>query len=106
MLSNRPYLNPELRRSDLASATGISEHDLSQLFSRHLGTNFYTYVNGFRLAAFEARLTDGSLEQLTMAALAQACGFKSKTSLYRVFREKHETTPGEYLKQRSVGVGR
>lgn len=60
------------------------------------------YVNAHRLRCFEQRLLSGALEELNIAGLARACGFKSKTSLYRVFRQKHGMTPGEWVKGQQV----
>lgn len=98
MQAKRPYLDPSLRLSDLAEGCGITENDLSQIFNQHLGTSFYAYVNGYRLSAFEDRLGNEDSAHLTVSGLAEECGFKSKTSLYKVFREKHGTTPVAYLK--------
>jgi len=96
--ADRPYLNPALKLADLASASGISENDLSQVFTQYLGTSFYAYVNGYRLSAFEAQLGTDASSHLTISGLAEECGFKSKTSLYKVFREKHGTTPVAFLR--------
>lgn len=98
MQETRPYLRSDLRLSDLADGSGISENALSQLFSQHLKLNFYDYINRYRLAAFEAGLQQSATEQLTISGLAQECGFKSKTSLYKVFRAKYGTTPAAYIK--------
>ena len=97
--ANRPYLDPTLKLSELARGSGITENDLSQVFSQHLGTSFYAYINEYRLRAFEARLGEEASSHLTISGLAEECGFKSKTSLYKVFREKHGTTPVAFLKR-------
>ncbi|MEM7573795.1 MAG: helix-turn-helix domain-containing protein [Bacteroidota bacterium] len=93
------YLRPDLSLADLAKALSVGESRLSQVFTQHHNSNFYTYVNGYRLQAFEARLKDPDVHKFTISAVASECGFKSKTSLYKVFREKHGTTPAAYLKQ-------
>lgn len=97
--AERPYLDPSLKLSDLANGSGITENDLSQVFTQYLGTSFYAYINDYRLKAFEARLGGEASANLTISGLAEECGFKSKTSLYKVFRDKHGTTPVVFLKQ-------
>ncbi|MFK8164481.1 MAG: helix-turn-helix domain-containing protein [Lewinella sp.] len=93
-----PYLRPDLKLSELAKAVGATDNELSQLFTQHLVSNFYSYVNGYRLAAFENALGKEENAHLSINGLAIECGFKSKTSLYKVFRQKHGTTPVAFLK--------
>jgi AraC-like DNA-binding protein len=95
----RPYLDPELRLATVARAIGITENELSQLFAHYPSGNFYGYVNGYRLGAFERALREGAADRLTIPGLARECGFKSKTSFYRLFREHYGTTPSNYLRE-------
>lgn len=98
MTKEQPYLRPDLKLGELAKGVGAANNELSQLFTQHLGSNFYTYVNSYRLAAFENSLGKRETAHLSIDGLAIECGFRSKTSLYKVFREKHGTTPVAFLK--------
>lgn len=104
METEKPFIDSQLQLKQLADSLGANEQELSQLFSRHLNTNFYDYINQYRLKTFEQALLTDEARQLTIVALAEECGFKSKTSFYRVFREKHGITPSAYLKKQKALV--
>lgn len=99
MHTQQAFLQPALTLHELAEALGVSENTLSQVFTRHLKTSFYDYVNQLRLIAFERKLREPEAKQFTITGIALECGFKSKTSLYRVFREKHGSTPSAWLRE-------
>ncbi|MEM9261273.1 MAG: helix-turn-helix domain-containing protein, partial [Bacteroidota bacterium] len=105
MKSQQSFLQPALSLKELAAALEVSENELSQVFTRHLKTSFYDYVNQLRLKVFEEKLLGPSARQYTITAVARECGFKSKTSLYRVFREKHGSTPSAWLKRQQPKLG-
>lgn len=98
MEKEKPYLRGDLKLSSLAGESGIPENTLSQVFSQHLKTNFYDFINAYRLLAFEEIIVDPKNRQYKIASLAEECGFGSKASFYKAFREKHQMTPTEYLK--------
>ncbi|MEL6846155.1 MAG: helix-turn-helix domain-containing protein, partial [Bacteroidota bacterium] len=93
------HLDTKLSLHTLSQATAISENQLSQLFSQYLHTNFYTFVNRYRLQAFEQNLRDPSFQHLKITAIAEASGFHSKASFYKVFKQVHQMTPTEFRKQ-------
>ncbi len=57
------------------------------------------------LAAAEALLQSDAVLDLTVAALAEACGM-TPTKFIREFRKCHAMTPGEYLQDRRVNGAR
>ncbi|MFK7924359.1 MAG: helix-turn-helix domain-containing protein [Bacteroidia bacterium] len=93
------YIDGKLNLSVLAQATDISENQLSQLFNQHLNTNFYQFVNRYRLEAFAQKVNDPSHQHLKILAIAEASGFNSKANFYKVFKEKYQMTPSEFRKQ-------
>ncbi|MEN0046419.1 MAG: helix-turn-helix domain-containing protein [Bacteroidota bacterium] len=101
--TNRPYLSPKLNLAELSKSTGISENQLSQIFTRHLQSNFYTFINQYRLKAFEKQLSEKGTAQYTIMALAELSGFSSKATFYKAFKAHYEMTPTEYIKQMKVG---
>lgn len=100
--TDRPYLSPKLNLSELSKATGISENQLSQIFTRHLQSNFYTFINQYRLKAFEQQLSEKGTAQYTIMALAELSGFSSKATFYKAFKAHHQMTPTEYIKKKKV----
>ena len=71
MLSNRPYLNPELRLSDLANALELSPHHLSLILNNGVKKNFYEFINYYRVLEVKRRLEDPLFEHFTILGIAE-----------------------------------
>ncbi len=93
---NKPYLNPDLKLSDLAKMIDCAPHDISQVINQNLNQTFYSFINAYRIEAVKARMTDPSYAKYTLLAIAQQCGYSSKTSFYRAFRKLTGQSPQEY----------
>ncbi|MEL7532612.1 MAG: AraC family transcriptional regulator [Bacteroidota bacterium] len=92
------YLNARLTLSALAQATDITENQLSQLLNQILNTNFYQFVNQYRLDAFAQKVNDPAHRHLKIIAIAEASGFNSKANFYKAFKAKYQMTPTEFRK--------
>ena len=99
MEAEKPWLDKQLGLGALSKASGIPENTLSQIFNQHFKTNFYDFVNGYRLQALEKMILDPANRQYKIASLAEECGFSSKTSFYKAFKQKHQMTPTEFMRQ-------
>lgn len=98
MRTEKPFLNNELKLSDVAAHLGLSTVKLSQLFSLYLDTNYYDYINNYRLEEFKNRLGMPEYKKYTLLALAEECGFK-RSSFFATFKKVEGTTPTEYVKK-------
>ncbi len=98
-MAEAPYLDTELKQSTVAARLGCSASDLSLLFTRHMDTTYYDYINTLRVEAFKEAVARGDGNRYTLMALAERCGFKSKATFYRAFKRVMGVTPNEYLKQ-------
>lgn len=88
------YLNRDLTPDMLCRKTGIPRHHFSQLFNVHIGKSFYQLIAEHRIAhAIEVLNEENNIK---MESLAYECGFNSKTSFNRYFREQTGLTPSEY----------
>ncbi|MGN0281968.1 MAG: helix-turn-helix domain-containing protein [Prevotella sp.] len=103
MESRKLYLNPELKRNDIALELGISPSKLSQIFSLYMKDNYYDFVNRFRLEEFKRMLANEEYRKYTLTALSERCGFK-KTSFFTTFRKVEGMTPTEYLKSHNISI--
>ena len=94
----KPYLNKELKMSDIASTLGVSASQLSQVFSLHVKEPYYDYINAYRLEEFKRLVAEILHKHLTVAALCEQCGFK-KTSFFSTFRKVEGMTPTEWIQK-------
>lgn len=98
MTSNKPFLNNDLKLRDLAALVNMSESHLSQIFSQHFQTNFYDFINDYRIMEAQQRLADPLYKHWTILSIGFEVGFNSKASFYRAFKRFTKTTPTKYLK--------
>ncbi|SIS43104.1 transcriptional regulator, AraC family [Zobellia uliginosa] len=99
MLSEEPYLNPDLTLRDLAQMMEIPPNYLSQLLNEGFDKNFSEFVNSYRLETFKSKAADASQRHLTILALAYDSGFNSKTVFNTYFKKTMKVTPKTYWKQ-------
>ena len=100
MQREKPYLNPELKISNLAIALKMPSHHLSQILNEHLGTGFYEFVNTYRVRAAQEMLRNDRFAHYSIVAVGMDCGFANKTSFNRVFKKMTSQTPSEYAGKR------
>jgi AraC-like DNA-binding protein len=100
MKTNQLYKNPELKLSDLATASNIPSHHISQTLNQLKETSFFTYVNRYRVKAVIEKLNNNQHHTITLLAIAEECGFNSQSSFYRIFKSVTGHTPNSYLKSR------
>ncbi|HMQ48377.1 MAG TPA: AraC family transcriptional regulator [Saprospiraceae bacterium] len=99
LLDSQAFLNPKLSLRELADLVETNDKKLSTLLNQNLHTNFYDYINAYRIQRFKERANKGDLKSLSVLGLASACGFTSKSSFYRAFKKKTGMTPSTYLKK-------
>jgi AraC-like DNA-binding protein len=95
---DKPYRDRELTIFDLSDQLQIPRHFLSEVINEHLGKNFYTLVNEYRIEEVKKRMVDPAFKHLTILAIAYDAGFNSKSSFNTIFKQKTGMTPSEYLK--------
>ncbi len=97
MQKEKPYLNKELKQSDVAQTLKCSTYTLSALFTVYLKTNYYDYINHFRIEEFKEVIKQADCQRYTILTLAERCGFSSKSSFFRIFKKQTSMTPNEYI---------
>ncbi len=98
MSNDKPYLQPDLTAEKLAKMIGVSQGELSQILNEYLNTRFYEYVNKYRVEEFVFLLQTPEAEKFTINALAEKCGFSSKSTFYRAFNNEKGMTPAQFAK--------
>ena len=99
MKLNRYYLDAELSLNSLAKALGISIHELSRIINTGMRKNFNDFVNEFRIQDIARRMKDPKYDRITLLGIAYDCGFNSKTTFNRAFKQFLGQSPAEYKGQ-------
>ncbi|WP_034044965.1 helix-turn-helix domain-containing protein [Wocania ichthyoenteri] len=93
------YLNPDYSIKRFIKEFQYSEKEIDELFEKSENISFLNYINYLRVEAFKKQLKNPKNDAFTMISIAEQCGFKSKTSFYRIFKSVTNITPSEYKKQ-------
>ncbi|WP_431167722.1 helix-turn-helix domain-containing protein [Tenacibaculum halocynthiae] len=98
MLINLFYLNSELTLKSLAENLNMHPNILSKVINEGLGKNFSDFVNEYRVNAIIEKMQNKSYDHITLLGLSFECGFNSKTTFNRVFKNIKGVTPLQYKK--------
>lgn len=98
MKTKKPYTDLGLKSGDLARLAGVSGHELSFLFNQYLKKSYYDYINWYRVAEFKHIVDESDPSRYTLTALSQMCGFSSRATFFRHFKNVTGVTPAEYLR--------
>ena len=89
----RLYLIPDLKLSDLSSILSTNTKYLSQVINSQAGMNFIQFINEYRIKKVLEAFKSGTQEQLTLFGIGLQCGFKNKSTFFKVFKESTGMTP-------------
>ncbi len=90
------FLDPDLTLRKLSGRLDTNTKYLSQVINHHGGCNFLTFINGYRISEVKKYLDAGDFYKHTFFGIAQRCGFKNKSTFYKVFRDTTGMTPKAY----------
>jgi len=99
MNQKKLFLTPELTLTMVAEVLEIHPNTLSQVINTVEQKNFFDYVNTLRIEEFKERIADPENQKYTLLSLAFECGFNSKTSFNRNFKNLTGKSPSEYLRE-------
>ncbi|MDX1630104.1 MAG: helix-turn-helix domain-containing protein, partial [Fulvivirga sp.] len=99
MSNKQAYLNENLTLPVLAKQLEIQPTYLSQVINQEYKKSFFDYVNEFRVEEVKTRLLDEHYDHLSVLGIALDCGFKSKSSFNKFFKQHTGMTPSQYRHQ-------
>jgi AraC-like DNA-binding protein len=100
MEEEKPYLDQDLSILKLAKDLGTNTKYLSHVINTEFNQNFINYINEFRISDVKEKLLAGNLN-LTIEAIAQNAGFKSKSSFNAAFKKSTGSTPSNFMQKNS-----
>ncbi|GAB5401152.1 MAG: hypothetical protein Aureis2KO_27370 [Aureisphaera sp.] len=101
MKTDKPYLDSNLRLDDLAEMLNLSRHHTSQVINEHFDTNFFDFINGYRIEEAKAMLLNE--QNLNITDIIYSSGFNNRVSFYKTFKKHTGMTPGEFKSCQTIG---
>ena len=93
---NKTYLNKDYTIHQLGVDLNESSRTVSKVINSELNKSFIQLINEFRVEEAIV-LLKSEKDKLTIDAIAEKAGFKSRSSFYRVFKNIKQTSPSQYI---------
>lgn len=93
------YLEHNVNLESVAERVKLSSRTVSQIINKHFGTNFYEYINSYRIEAAKAMLADPAYKDMTILDILMKSGFNSKSAFHRFFNRLVGMSPTAYRKK-------
>jgi AraC-like DNA-binding protein len=98
MDEKKTFLKEDLSLAMLAAELGITSNQLSQVINQKSLSNFFNFVNGYRVDIVKDKFKDPAMAHYSILGIAYDSGFRSKSSFNKIFKETTGQTPLEYRK--------
>jgi AraC-like DNA-binding protein len=98
MSNEQLYLDSNLSLQKLANHLAISPNYISQTLNETLCTNFFDFINKWRIEAAKPKIL---ANQDSVLNVALEVGFNARSSFYKAFKQATGQTPSEFRKQNS-----
>ncbi len=95
---NKPYTNPDFSLNLLAKELNTNRTYISRAINNVANKSFVEFINEYRVTEAKKLLCSPENKQLTIEAIGEKAGFKSKSTFFRVFKTVTGVTPSFFLK--------
>jgi len=93
------FLDEDITVTNFAKELEMPTHHLAYFLNQHYGLSFTAYKNKLRMQHAKKLIGKGFLVNNTMDALASECGFASRSSFSKVFKNATDLSPSDYALQ-------
>lgn len=93
------YLKQNLNIEEFARHLGIHYREVSNILNHHFNTNFFEFVNQYRVDQAKKLLLDPSRSDTTIMEIFLESGFNSKSSFNRFFKRYTGMSAADFRKQ-------
>lgn len=93
------FLKPTLNIEEFARQVGIHYREVSAIINQHFDTNFFEFVNSYRVNRAKEMLVDPKFADTTILDILLESGFNSKSSFHRFFKRYTGMSAADYRKQ-------
>ncbi len=94
----KPFLRVDYSLNQLANEIHVSRHILSAFINREYGMGFREFLNHQRVEYMITNIDKPEWKKFTLEAIATECGYSSRTTFIKNFKEITGKTPSEFLK--------
>ncbi|WP_378179229.1 helix-turn-helix domain-containing protein [Aquimarina sp. SS2-1] len=94
---NKFYLQSSTSLKSLSEELNSNSNYISQVINTSTGLNFNDFINQYRIEASKNRLTDPNYKHLTIEAIGNSVGFKSKSAFYSAFKKHVTMSPKAFV---------
>jgi len=99
----KAYLKKNLNLEQFSARVELPAKEVSAVINKHFGTNFFEFVNSYRVEEAKALLADANNTDMTILDILLQSGFNSKSAFHRFFSRLVGMSPTEYRKQVQQG---
>ncbi|MEM9362396.1 MAG: AraC family transcriptional regulator [Bacteroidota bacterium] len=100
--TEKVYLKNELTLTDLSQELDTTTNNLSWLLNNIYQSNFYEFINRYRIEAFLRKIKNNEHATRTLLSLSLEVGFNSKSTFNKAFKAVLNDTPSNYIKKMSA----
>ena len=93
------YTHQDISLKKISEQLDTNSNTISRLINSETGNNFNDYINQKRIALAQARLFHPEFQQLTVEAIGESVGFRSKSAFYSAFKKHTGQSPSAYMKE-------
>ena len=94
MEKEKPYLDSDLKLSDLATALGTNRNTISSCINSQYGSSFSQFVNSYRIS--HAQKLMRTQPNMKISEVWATSGFTTESSFFRSFKAVTGMTPSEW----------
>lgn len=98
------YLKQNLNIEEFAKQVGIHYREVSAIINKHFDTNFFEFVNSYRVTKAKELLVDPKFADTTILDILLESGFNSKSAFHRFFKRYTGMSAADYRKQHAADI--
>ncbi len=93
------FLKQNLNIDEFSKRINLPVKEVSAVINKHYGTNFFEFMNSYRVEEAKRLLSDNQHADMTVMDVLLHAGFNSKSAFHRFFNRLVGMSPTEYRKQ-------
>lgn len=93
------FLKQNLNIDEFSKRISLPVKEVSAVINKHYGTNFFEFMNSYRVEEAKRLLGDAQHADMTVMDVLLHAGFNSKSAFHRFFNRLVGMSPTEYRKQ-------